>query len=35
MNDLINGGQLVFCLSCGRLLYLSEPEVSLTKRTKK
>jgi uncharacterized protein len=35
MNDLINGGQLTFCLSCGRLLYLSEPEVSRTKRTKK
>jgi predicted nucleic acid-binding Zn-ribbon protein len=32
MNDLINGTSLTFCLSCGRLLYCSEPEVSSTKR---
>jgi uncharacterized protein len=34
-NDLINGGSLIFCLSCGRLLYRTEPEVSNTKRTAK
>ncbi len=34
-NDLINGAGLCFCLSCGRLLYLPEPEVSRTKRTTK
>jgi predicted nucleic acid-binding Zn-ribbon protein len=31
-NDLINGAGLSFCLSCGRLLYLTEPEVSPTKK---
>ena len=30
MNDLINGESLSFCLSCGRLLYLTEPEVANT-----
>jgi predicted nucleic acid-binding Zn-ribbon protein len=35
MNDLINGEALTFCLSCGRLLYLIEPEASTTKRTAK
>jgi len=34
-NDLINGQSLTFCLSCGRLLYLSEPEVAHTRRTTK
>ena len=29
-NDLINGEGLSFCLSCGRLLYLTEPEVANT-----
>jgi len=32
INDLINGGGLSFCLSCGRLLYLTEPEVANTRR---
>jgi predicted nucleic acid-binding Zn-ribbon protein len=32
-NDLINGGSLCFCPSCGRLLYLTEPDVANTKRT--
>lgn len=31
-NDLINGGSLCFCLSCGRLLYLAEPELANTRR---
>ncbi len=35
MNDLINAESLTFCLSCGRLLYLSQPEVSVTKRSAK
>ena len=36
INDLINGEPASsFCLSCGRLLYLTEPEVSNTKRTAK
>jgi predicted nucleic acid-binding Zn-ribbon protein len=35
MNDLINGEALTFCLSCGRLLYLSEPQVANTKRTRR
>jgi predicted nucleic acid-binding Zn-ribbon protein len=34
INDLING-ELSFCLSCGRLLYLAEAEVSRTRRTGK
>jgi predicted nucleic acid-binding Zn-ribbon protein len=33
INDLINGESLSFCLSCGRLLYLTEPEVANTRRT--
>jgi uncharacterized protein len=33
INDLINGTGLSFCLSCGRLLYLTEPEVANTRRT--
>ena len=33
INDLINGQGLSFCLSCGRLLYLTEPEVANTRRT--
>ncbi len=32
LNDLINGAGLSFCLSCGRLLYLPEPEVAITRR---
>lgn len=35
VNDLINGETLSFCLSCGRLLYLAEPEVSNIRRTPK
>jgi predicted nucleic acid-binding Zn-ribbon protein len=34
INDLINGNNLVFCLSCGRLLYLTEPEIVNTRRRK-
>ena len=26
MNELINGGKLIFCLSCGRILYLAEED---------
>jgi predicted nucleic acid-binding Zn-ribbon protein len=33
INDLINDSGLSFCLSCGRLLYLTEPEVANTRRT--
>ena len=33
INDLINGNGLCFCLSCGRLLYLTEPEVANTRRS--
>jgi uncharacterized protein len=33
INDLINGEGLCFCMSCGRLLYLTEPEVANTRRT--
>ena len=33
INDLINGEGLSFCMSCGRLLYLTEPEVANTRRT--
>jgi predicted nucleic acid-binding Zn-ribbon protein len=32
VNDLINKAGLPFCLSCGRLLYLVEPEVANTRR---
>lgn len=32
LNNLINGAGLIFCLSCGRLLYLPEPEVANTRR---
>ena len=33
INDLINGEGLSFCLSCGRLLYLTEPEIANTRRS--
>jgi predicted nucleic acid-binding Zn-ribbon protein len=33
INDLINGEGQSFCLSCGRLLYLPEPEVANTRRS--
>ena len=33
MNELINGGHLVFCKTCGRILYLAEEVLSATKRT--
>ncbi len=33
MNELINGVSLSFCMSCGRLLYLAEPELVSTRRT--
>lgn len=32
LNELINGGQLVFCKSCGRILYLAEQDQSNTRR---
>jgi predicted nucleic acid-binding Zn-ribbon protein len=32
INELINHHSLVFCQSCGRVLYLPEEEVSLTRR---
>ena len=35
INDLINDTTLSFCLSCGRLLYLTEPEIANTRRTAK
>jgi uncharacterized protein len=35
LNDLINAEGLSFCLSCGRLLYMTEPEVANTRRTVK
>jgi len=35
INDLINGQNLCFCLSCGRLLYMAEPEIANTRRTVK
>jgi len=31
-NELINGHHLVFCNTCGRILYLAEEVVSATKR---
>ncbi len=33
INDLINDNGLSFCMSCGRLLYLTEPEVANTRRS--
>ncbi len=35
MNELINGHRMVYCNTCGRLLYLSEEVISATKRTKR
>jgi predicted nucleic acid-binding Zn-ribbon protein len=35
INDLINDNSLSFCLSCGRLLYMAEAEVSHSRRTGK
>ncbi len=32
INDLINDESLSFCLSCGRLLYLTEPEAANSRR---
>jgi len=32
VNELINGGKLIFCKTCGRILYLAEEEVVTTKR---
>jgi len=34
VNDLMNGTGQTFCLSCGRLLYLAEPIIVRTKRSK-
>ncbi|MDB5352546.1 MAG: Zn-ribbon protein nucleic acid-binding protein [Planctomycetota bacterium] len=33
MNELINGHHIVFCKTCGRILYLPEETVSATRRT--
>lgn len=33
MNELINGHRMVFCMTCGRILYLAEEVVSATKRS--
>lgn len=33
MNELINGGHLVFCKTCGRILYLAEEVVTATRRS--
>lgn len=33
MNELINGHHMVFCKTCGRILYLSEETISATRRT--
>ncbi len=35
LNDLINEDSLSFCISCGRLLYLPEPEIANTRRSAK
>ncbi len=35
INELMNGEAQIFCLSCGRLLYLTEPNAVLTQRTAK
>jgi len=32
-NELINGATLCFCMTCGRLLYLAEEDIPLTRRT--
>ena len=32
-NELINGGHLVFCKTCGRILYLAEEEHNTTRRS--
>jgi len=32
LNHLINGDQLMFCKSCGRLLYLAEHAETTSKR---
>jgi predicted nucleic acid-binding Zn-ribbon protein len=35
LNELINGGRLIFCNTCGRVQYLSEEEIHNTRRTKR
>lgn len=35
INELMNAESLTFCLSCGRLLYLTAPEPALTQRSAK
>jgi uncharacterized protein len=35
INDLINDVSLSYCLSCGRLLYIAEPEIANTRRAAK
>ena len=32
MSDLINGEKLVFCMACGRMLYLGEEDQPNTRR---
>ena len=33
MNELINGANLMFCMTCGRILYLAEADLPNTRRT--
>ena len=33
LNELINGHHMSFCKSCGRVLYLPEEEINLTRRS--
>ncbi len=33
VNEMINGGHLVFCKTCGRILYLAEEDEPMTRRT--
>ena len=33
VNELINSHHLVFCKTCGRILYLADEDHSATKRT--
>ena len=33
INELINGDRLIFCKTCGRILYLAEEDIPNTRRT--
>jgi predicted nucleic acid-binding Zn-ribbon protein len=35
LNELINGGRLIFCNTCGRVQYLAEEEIQNTRRNKR